>query len=130
MSLTRFVLAVSKTHQTDGITSRAVNLVRNAKQATAENAAGEKNVKVAVSYPGEDRVRITVQDNGTGIQKENLARIFAHGFTTKRDGHGFGLHTSALAATEMGGALSAQSEGLGRGALFTLELPVDLQNRN
>jgi PAS domain S-box-containing protein len=107
-----------------------VNLVRNAKQATVENARGERNVKVAVSYPGQDRVKITVQDNGMGIPKENLARIFAHGFTTKQDGHGFGLHTSALAATEMGGALSAQSDGLGRGALFTLELPVDLQNRN
>jgi C4-dicarboxylate-specific signal transduction histidine kinase len=107
-----------------------VNLVRNAKQAIAENEQDERKVTVAVRYPGQDRVRITVQDNGAGIPKENLARIFAHGFTTKSDGHGFGLHTSALAATEMGGALSAQSDGLGRGALFTLELPVDLQNRN
>ena len=57
-----------------------------------------------------------VQDNGWGIPRENLARIFAHGFTTKPDGHGFGLHTSALAATEMGGSLSAHSDGMGMGA--------------
>ena len=51
-------------------------------------------------------------------------RIFAHGFTTKKDGHGFGLHSGANAAHEMGGSLTAESEGLGRGATFTLELPT------
>jgi signal transduction histidine kinase len=64
-----------------------------------------------------------VSDNGVGIAPENLSRIFAHGFTTKKDGHGFGLHSSALTAEEMGGALSVQSEGVGKGATFTLELP-------
>ena len=51
-----------------------------------------------------------------------MTRIFAHGFTTRKDGHGFGLHSAALAAQEMGGTLGVQSEGLGRGAAFTLEL--------
>ena len=63
-------------------------------------------------------------DNGNGIAPENLSRIFAHGFTTKKDGHGFGLHSAARAAKEMGGSLAVQSEGPGRGATFTLELPV------
>ena len=67
---------------------------------------------------------ITVADNGIGIAPENLTRIFSHGFTTKRDGHGFGLHSGALAAKEMGGALNAQSDGPGLGATFTLELPL------
>ncbi|MBC7860787.1 MAG: ATP-binding protein, partial [Burkholderiaceae bacterium] len=56
---------------------------------------------------------------------ENLTRIFAHGFTTRRDGHGFGLHGSVLAAQEMGARLSAHSDGPGLGATFTLDLPID-----
>jgi signal transduction histidine kinase len=64
-----------------------------------------------------------VQDNGEGIAAQNLSRIFAHGFTTRQDGHGFGLHSCALAAMEMGGSLTAHSDGPDRGAIFTLELP-------
>ncbi len=59
-----------------------------------------------------------------GIPPENLTRIFAHGFTTRKDGHGFGLHSGALAAWEMGGQLAVHSLGLGQGATFTLELPL------
>jgi C4-dicarboxylate-specific signal transduction histidine kinase len=71
-----------------------------------------------------DRVRIIVADNGVGIAPDNLTRIFNHGFTTKKEGHGFGLHSGANAAKEMGGALAAHSDGLGKGAEFTLELPT------
>ena len=63
-------------------------------------------------------------DNGEGIAAEDLTRIFAHGFTTKKDGHGFGLHSCVLAAREMGGTLTAHSDGPGRGAAFTLALPL------
>jgi signal transduction histidine kinase len=69
-------------------------------------------------------VRISVTDTGVGISAENLTRIFSHGFTTRSDGHGFGLHSAALAASEMGGQLVAQSDGPGHGATFILELPV------
>ena len=62
-------------------------------------------------------------DTRVGIAPENLTRIFNHGFTTRKDGHGFGLHSGALAAKEMGGSLYAHSDGVGRGATFTLELP-------
>jgi signal transduction histidine kinase len=65
-----------------------------------------------------------VTDNGIGISQENLTRIFSHGFTTKRDGHGFGLHSGAIAAREMGGSLYARSDGPGQGATFVLELPL------
>ena len=68
-------------------------------------------------------MEIQVIDNGIGIPPENLTRIFAHGFTTRRDGHGFGLHSGSLAARELGGALSAHSDGPGKGATFTLTLP-------
>ena len=73
---------------------------------------------------GEGRIKISVVDNGIGIPPENLARIFSNGFTTRKDGHGFGLHSGALAAKEMGGTLTAHSDGPGKGANFTLELPV------
>jgi signal transduction histidine kinase len=65
-----------------------------------------------------------VGDNGVGIQPENMIKIFSHGFTTRKDGHGFGLHSGALAARELGGSLTAQSQGVGLGATFTLELPL------
>jgi signal transduction histidine kinase len=101
-----------------------VNLIRNAKYAVDQSPGPIKRVIVSIQALSNKRVQIQIQDNGIGIAPENLNRIFSHGFTTKKDGHGFGLHTSALAATEMGGALHAHSDGLGQGALFTLELPV------
>jgi PAS domain S-box-containing protein len=101
-----------------------INLVRNAKYACDESDAPGKRLTVRVSS-GEGRVKISVMDNGVGIPKENLTRIFNHGFTTRKNGHGFGLHSGALAAREMGGALLAESAGPGQGACFTLELPLE-----
>jgi signal transduction histidine kinase len=73
---------------------------------------------------GNNRLKVTVRDNGVGIPPENLTRIFSHGFSTRKGGHGFGLHSGANAAKEMGGQLSVQSEGAGKGATFVLELPL------
>ena len=70
------------------------------------------------------RVRFVVSDNGVGIPAENLNRIFTHGFTTRRDGHGFGLHGGAITAKNLGGSLQVSSEGPGMGATFILELPL------
>jgi len=70
-----------------------------------------------------------VRDNGMGIPPENLTRIFVHGFTTRKEGHGFGLHSGALAAREMGGSLSVHSDGPGKGATFTLELPRGVEEQ-
>jgi signal transduction histidine kinase len=100
-----------------------VNLIRNAKYACDEANDHDKCLTVGVSN-GHGRLGITVADNGVGIPEENLTRIFNLGFTTRKDGHGFGLHTSALAARDLGGRLFAESEGPGRGAVFTLELPL------
>jgi signal transduction histidine kinase len=87
----------------------------------------DKLMTVRVRRQGPDRIIIQVVDQGAGIAPENLTRIFAHGFTTRPDGHGFGLHSGAIAATELGGALTAASAGLGHGATFTLELPLRKQ---
>ena len=101
-----------------------VNLLSNAKYAVDQATVENKRLVLSVARDGKNRVTISVQDNGIGIAPENLTRIFSHGFTTKKEGHGFGLHSGALAAKEMGGALSVQSDGAGRGATFTLELPI------
>jgi len=99
-----------------------VNLLNNAKHACEESGRTDKRLTVRVAN-GDGRIRISVTDNGVGIPPENMTRIFNHGFTTRKDGHGFGLHSGALAAKEIGGSLTAQSDGPGKGAAFTLELP-------
>jgi signal transduction histidine kinase len=101
-----------------------VNLLRNAKYAMDELGPQEKRLVVGVKLNEQGRVLISVRDNGIGIAPENLTRIFKHGFTTKRDGHGFGLHSGLQAARELGGKLSASSDGPGKGASFYLELPI------
>lgn len=98
------------------------NLLTNAKDALMESGRPDKRIELGVRASTLGAVQIYVTDNGAGIAPDNLARIFAFGFTTKKAGHGFGLHSSALAAKEMGGSLKGYSEGLGRGATFILEL--------
>jgi DNA-binding LacI/PurR family transcriptional regulator/signal transduction histidine kinase len=99
-----------------------VNLVRNAEYACDESGRLDKEITLRTTVT-ECGVSIAVIDNGIGIPQENLTRIFAHGFTTRKDGHGFGLHSGALAAREMGGTLTGHSAGPGKGASFILELP-------
>ncbi len=99
-----------------------INLVRNAKHACEESGRLNQRMTVRIAADQHD-VHIAIIDNGVGIAPENLTQIFAHGFTTRKDGHGFGLHSAALAATEIGGSLEAQSEGTDLGATFILKLP-------
>jgi signal transduction histidine kinase len=102
-----------------------VNLIANARYAILENSASPDNrLFLSIDRYAPDRIRITVKDTGIGIAPENLTKIFGFGFTTKKDGHGFGLHLGAIAARQMGGSLTADSDGIGKGASFTLELPV------
>ncbi|HEX8706120.1 MAG TPA: ATP-binding protein [Myxococcaceae bacterium] len=100
-----------------------VNLISNAKYAVGVLPEQDRRVTVSLSRLPGDRFRLEVRDNGIGLAPEMLTRIFQHGFTTRDEGHGFGLHSSALAAQEMGGSLTAHSEGLGQGATFRLDLP-------
>lgn len=103
-----------------------VNLINNAKQALDAGVNRPPQIVLRLKVVDDGRVRVEVQDNGEGIAQDNLARVFEHGFTTRVDGHGFGLHSCILAAHEMGGDLTAQSAGPGQGALFILELPLAL----
>ena len=100
-----------------------VNLVRNAKLACEEQGDADKRITIRAAQ-ADGHVRISVSDNGSGIAPANITRIFAHGFTTRKDGHGFGLHSGALAAVELGGRLVASSDGPSKGATFTLDLPM------
>jgi two-component system, NtrC family, sensor kinase len=101
-----------------------VNLITNALQALNDSARPDKRLIAHIGVTEERLVRLAIEDNGVGIAPEHAARLFQHGFTTRANGHGFGLHNSALTAQELGGALSFESAGLGRGARFILELPV------
>ena len=106
-----------------------INLISNAKKSVRDAECSEKRViirVVAAGTPENPALRIDVIDNGEGIAPENLTRIFQHGFTTRRDGHGFGLHNAANTARQLGGSLSVASDGPGCGATFTFELPLEL----
>lgn len=100
-----------------------VNFITNAVQAVKIRPDGDRRIGLHLTH-AEDRIRFVVEDNGAGIPAENLQKIFQHGFTTRKDGHGFGLHSGALAARNLGGSLHVHSDGPGLGARFTLDLPL------
>ena len=101
-----------------------VNLISNAKYAMSNLTDRPRQMTLTVQSLEDNRLQISVKDDGEGIPAENMTRIFTHGFTTRKEGHGFGLHSCALAAVEMDGHLSAHSDGPGLGALFTLTIPL------
>jgi ligand-binding sensor domain-containing protein/signal transduction histidine kinase len=105
-----------------------INLIGNAKHALNGSTQQPHQIKLKLEIAettDTPRLRIRIEDNGEGIAPENLTRLFAHGFTTRKNGHGFGLHSCALAMKEMKGSITAFSDGLGRGAAFVVELPMN-----
>ncbi|AIS12363.1 hypothetical protein TRE132_40950 [Pseudomonas chlororaphis subsp. aurantiaca] len=101
-----------------------INLISNAKYAMSDLSNQTRNMTLAAAVVDGETLQISVRDEGEGIAPENMTRIFAHGFTTRKEGHGFGLHSCALAAIEMNGHLTAHSDGPGKGALFVLQIPL------
>lgn len=101
-----------------------INLISNAKYAMSDLSDRPRQMTLGVKVVDNKTLQVSVKDEGEGIAPENMTRIFAHGFTTRKEGHGFGLHSCALAAIEMNGHLSAFSDGPGKGALFTLQIPL------
>jgi len=106
-----------------------VNLTRNAGHAMSDQRKNPRIITYHVEITDDKTLRIMVGDTGEGISPENLTKIFQHGFTTRKDGHGFGLHGAANSAIEMGGKLQAHSEGPGKGAVFTLEIPYEPEGK-
>lgn len=101
-----------------------INLISNAKYAMSDLTNRPRQMTLGVKIVEDTTLQVSVKDDGEGIAEENMTRIFAHGFTTRKEGHGFGLHSCALAAIEMNGHLTAHSDGPGKGALFTLQIPL------
>ncbi len=103
-----------------------VNLINNARHSLEEARRSEPVLTLRITASDGGTIRLQVADNGVGIPAQNMVKIFHHGFSTRPGGHGFGLHASINSARELGGALAAESPGPGRGATFTLELPLEL----
>jgi two-component system, NtrC family, sensor kinase len=105
-----------------------VNLISNAKNALREHDNNNRTIQVSLRIH-KNNIQIKIKDNGSGIPEEILTKIFAHGFTTRSEGHGFGLHSSALTIKQMGGTLIAKSDGVDTGAEFILSLPVQITEK-
>ncbi|VAW77361.1 hypothetical protein MNBD_GAMMA12-3635 [hydrothermal vent metagenome] len=105
------------------------NLVKNSVEAMERNDEFNriKELKITLTRLNDDEVQLTIADNGRGISNDNLVNVFSHGFTTKKTGHGFGLHTCANSMTEMKGSIRVESEGLEQGATFVLVIPIGTQ---
>ena len=103
-----------------------VNLIRNAKHACLESDTTPRQIKILAANVASNQFAISIVDNGVGIAEENFVKLFNHGFTTRKKGKGFGLHSSANSARELGGSLSVRSDGIGKGATFVLTLPGKL----
>ena len=100
-----------------------INLFSNAIDSLMEQNPEVMILKIDL-YKERNNAIVRISDNGIGISDENKTRIFSHGFTTKKNGHGYGLHSCANYMTEMGGELWVESEGEGKGAAFVLGLPL------
>jgi signal transduction histidine kinase len=105
-----------------------VNLITNARNAMVEypGQSHQLTLRLGVATDGKHSVRLEVIDTGRGIAEENLPRLFTQGFTTRKTGHGLGLHSAAISAKNLGGSIQAHSVGEGHGATFTLDLPLAL----
>lgn len=102
------------------------NLIQNAKSALIEDVSNDnKKIEIEIRKTDKNEIAISVKDNGIGIAPENVSKLFTFGFTTKKDGHGFGLHSAALAAKDIKGVLRAHSAGIGQGATFVLTIQTE-----
>lgn len=101
------------------------NLIKNAIESIVQNRSSEREVRVVARLLTEQMVQIAVSDTGGGIHPDARDKLFRYGFTTKPNGNGFGLHASALAVSNAGGRMYVESEGIGQGATFFIELPLE-----
>jgi signal transduction histidine kinase len=106
-----------------------VNFIGNACDAIGASTSGAQRISIRVQA-ADGQLGIAVEDSGVGIPGELLARIWEFGFTTKAHGHGFGLHTSAVAAQQLGGTVAVSSAGPGQGACFTVKIPLNIASHS
>ncbi|MCH2155704.1 MAG: ATP-binding protein [Opitutales bacterium] len=106
-----------------------LNLIQNAQWACNQRSSIPSRIDIRGYLLNPQTIAIEVKDNGIGINPEHIRKIFFHGFTTREDGHGFGLHTAINMASEMQGKLEAFSDGQNTGSTFRLSLPLELKNK-
>jgi two-component system, NtrC family, sensor kinase len=125
ISIFREYLDIPKVHlDKQKVLQILINLLNNAREAFGECPdQTDRKLSLRTMLDQAGQLSIHISDNAVGIPPENLTRIFSHGYTTKKTGHGFGLHSCANAADELGGSLSVHSDGIGKGATFVLKLP-------
>jgi len=97
-----------------------INLIKNAVEAMEEEP---RRIIIDAAEGPRNMIVLNVSDNGCGISEENGKKLFAMGFSTKKRGHGFGLPYCSRTMREMGGSIEAASEGVGRGAIFSICMP-------
>ncbi|MBU3914197.1 HAMP domain-containing protein, partial [bacterium] len=100
-----------------------INLIKNARESMIDTPVDKRKISISITKEN-NLAYLKIGDSGLGISERNLKKIFNHGFTTKKEGHGFGLHSCANYMTEMGGKMWAESEGQGKGATFILEFKL------
>lgn len=98
------------------------NVISNGKDALKESTNPNKILSIKTSLEN-GQIVFEISDTGSGIDSANLKKIFNFGFTTKKNGHGFGLHASALTVNQLGGEISVKSGGLNQGAIFIIRIP-------
>ncbi|CAM2009776.1 ATP-binding protein [Acanthopleuribacter pedis] len=136
-SMTKRGIRIEKKYQARffvyGVKSKVLhvflNLFKNAKEAMTSTDHEDSFLQIGIQSLPENKVEVTVRDNGAGIDEANLDKMFSYGFTTKPDGHGFGLYTSAEAMNQLGGSIAVSSEGIGHGACFRLIFPAFMPGR-
>ena len=102
-----------------------INVVGNAGDALRMKRHGDRQLLVSIE-PINRMLRLSFKDNGVGIDRATLRRVFDAHFTTRASGSGLGLHFCALAVSRLGGDMRALSEGPGLGATFVIEVPRDI----
>jgi len=105
-----------------------LNLILNGADAMTHTDPGFRNLLIRTELPDEKTVKVTVRDFGTGLDEEDLSRIFEPFYTTKPGGMGMGLPISRSIIEAHGGVLGAANNP-GRGATFHFHLPVDSRGK-
>jgi len=95
------------------------NIIKNAREAMSETKQDSRRLVITLSEDDKGKY-IRIADSGCGIPESIIERIFTYGFTTKKEGQGFGLYSCENYMAEMGGEIWAESEGPGMGAEFIL----------
>jgi signal transduction histidine kinase len=110
---------------TDQIAQLLMNLLNNAADAIKESGRKDGVIRIATACEEGD-ITLLICDNGAGMTPEVRESLFTSHFTTKQQGHGYGLVTCAKIVADHGGTVSVESE-VGKGTTFTIRFQIDRQ---